>query len=70
MSNAGLNPPANSAEPNNDATEATAFTEAACVAMESSINLDDSSLYLHRELSQLQFNIRVLEQALDPSTPC
>ena len=69
MSNAGLNQPANSAEPNNDATEATAFTEAACVAMESSINLDDSSLYLHRELSQLQFNIRVLEQALDPSTP-
>ena len=28
-------------------------------------NLDDSSLYIHRELSQLQFNIRVLEQALD-----
>jgi polyphosphate kinase len=27
-------------------------------------NLDDSSLYIHRELSQLQFNIRVLEQAL------
>ncbi|WP_218061463.1 hypothetical protein, partial [Paenibacillus polymyxa] len=25
-------------------------------------NLDDSSLYIHRELSQLQFNIRVLEQ--------
>ncbi|MDP1211563.1 hypothetical protein Q6268_28500, partial [Klebsiella pneumoniae] len=24
-------------------------------------NLDDSSLYIHRELSQLQFNIRVLE---------
>jgi polyphosphate kinase len=32
-------------------------------------NLDDSSLYIHRELSQLQFNIRVLEQALDESTP-
>ena len=29
--------------------------------------LDDSSLYIHRELSQLQFNIRVLEQALDES---
>ena len=25
---------------------------------------DDSSLYIHREPSQLQFNIRVLEQAL------
>ena len=24
--------------------------------------LDDSSLYIHRELSQLQFTIRVLEQ--------
>ncbi|MBA1262231.1 polyphosphate kinase 1 [Stutzerimonas sp. NM35] len=32
-------------------------------------NLDDSSLYIHRELSQLQFNIRVLEQALDESCP-
>lgn len=33
------------------------------------VNLDDSSLYIHRELSQLQFNIRVLEQALDESYP-
>src|SRR5450830_485983 len=32
-------------------------------------NLDDSSLDIHRELSQLQFNIRVLEQALDESYP-
>ncbi|RED09496.1 polyphosphate kinase 1 [Pseudomonas oleovorans] len=32
-------------------------------------NVDDSSLYIHRELSQLQFNIRVLEQALDESYP-
>ena len=32
-------------------------------------NLDDSSLYINRELSQLQFNIRVLEQALDESVP-
>ena len=32
-------------------------------------SLDDSSLYIHRELSQLQFNIRVLEQALDESYP-
>ena len=32
-------------------------------------NLDDISLYIHRELSQLQFNIRVLEQALDESSP-
>ena len=31
--------------------------------------VDDSSLYIHRELSQLKFNIRVLEQALDESYP-
>ncbi len=31
--------------------------------------LDDACLYIHRELSQLQFNIRVLEQALIESTP-
>lgn len=40
--------------------------EAAPIAVPS---LDDSSLYIHRELSQLQFNIRVLEQALDPAMP-
>ncbi len=33
------------------------------------IDLGDSSLYVHRELSQLQFNIRVLDQALDESKP-
>src|SRR5690606_14520447 len=31
--------------------------------------LADPSLYLHRELSQLEFNIRVLAQAQDPSVP-
>ncbi|MEA3250823.1 MAG: polyphosphate kinase 1 [Pseudomonadota bacterium] len=31
--------------------------------------LDDPSLYFNRELSHLQFNIRVLEQALDASHP-
>src|SRR5690606_16713302 len=31
------------------------------------VNLDDTSLYIHRELSQLQFNIRVLDMALDES---
>lgn len=39
------------------------------VALLPAPNLDDSSLYIHRELSQLQFNIRVLEQALDESYP-
>ena len=32
-------------------------------------SLDDTSLYIHRELSQLQFNARVLEQSLDESYP-
>jgi polyphosphate kinase len=33
------------------------------------MDLTDSRLYIHRELSQLQFNIRVLDQALDERTP-
>jgi polyphosphate kinase len=33
------------------------------------IDLNDSRLYINRELSQLQFNIRVLDQALDEHTP-
>ena len=32
-------------------------------------DVDDISLYINRELSQLEFNIRVLNQALDESTP-
>ena len=31
--------------------------------------VDDASMYIHREMSQLQFNWRVLEQALDESYP-
>lgn len=33
------------------------------------VNLDSPDLYINRELSHLQFNIRVLEQALDTSHP-
>ena len=32
-------------------------------------DLSDTALYIHRELSQLQFNIRVLDQALGEATP-
>lgn len=51
------------------APQAVAETAAAAPAI-AIPGLDDSSLYIHRELSQLQFNIRVLEQALDESYPC
>ncbi|MCY3003606.1 MAG: polyphosphate kinase 1 [Planctomycetota bacterium] len=33
------------------------------------LDLRDPALYLNRELSQLEFNARVLEQAKDPATP-
>ena len=33
------------------------------------VDLTDKAYYIHRELSQLQFNNRVLEQALDERTP-
>lgn len=72
MSNAESKPLAVQTKPlsENSALESPAPTsEASAVAIAPISNLDDSSLYLHRELSQLQFNIRVLEQALDESTP-
>ena len=33
------------------------------------VDVNDKAYYIHRELSQLQFNNRVLEQALDERTP-
>jgi polyphosphate kinase len=54
------------------ASARAAVAESACARRTRRLpcpGLDDSSLYIHRELSQLQFNIRVLEQALDESYP-
>lgn len=74
MSNAGLTEPTPSAQQTVEApatlvADDTISSDESCAAIAPIINLDDNSLYIHRELSQLQFNIRVLEQALDESTP-
>src|SRR5690554_6506614 len=75
MISPGLNPPVaptKQAEQIIDtvlANSETVTTAESCAAIAAITSLDDSSLYIHRELSQLQFNIRVLEQALDESTP-
>lgn len=47
--------------------ERTAATDMARAG--SDLELGDSAFYINRELSQLQFNIRVLDQALDERTP-
>src|SRR3954447_16404474 len=46
-------------------TTATSSTPAAEVVQ----NLDDPTLYINRELSWLEFNRRVLEEAQDPQVP-
>ena len=75
MSNEGPTQTVQSAEQDSEAAAAASVaytpvtTDEPSVALAPITNLDDSSLYIHRELSQLQFNIRVLEQALDESTP-
>ena len=75
MSNAGPIHPAQTAEHTTETAETVAAVsntltpDESCAALAPLTNLDDSSLYIHRELSQLHFNIRVLEQALDESTP-
>nr|WP_267224100.1 polyphosphate kinase 1 [Dyella silvae] len=43
--------------------------EAPAPAPAAAPDLNDANLYINRELSQLQFNIRVLEQALDERKP-
>lgn len=52
-----------------DGTATRAASEAVPAPLQPVVDLTNSELYLHRELSQLQFNIRVLDQALDERTP-
>jgi polyphosphate kinase len=47
----------------------SAATAAEVIAPAPAVDLNDKAYYIHRELSQLQFNNRVLEQALDERTP-
>src|SRR5437763_6846104 len=54
---------------NHVATAAPSADGAGSPKPDSSIALDDPSLYFNRELSWLEFNRRVLEEAQDPSVP-
>ncbi len=54
-----------SADPRNDSEHGQVVT----ADERPSIALNDPSLYINRELSQLEFNDRVLAQAADPSVP-
>ena len=54
--------------PGNSSGNAGTAADAAVVPA-AAPDLADPRLYIHRELSQLQFNIRVLEQSLDERTP-
>ena len=48
---------------------ATPAANDASTAIAPAVDLGDPRLFIHRELSQLQFNIRVLDQALDERAP-
>jgi polyphosphate kinase len=52
-----------------DAMSAASATAPEAVVSVPAVDFNDKAYYIHRELSQLQFNNRVLEQALDERTP-
>lgn len=55
--------------PHNSSPDASSSATNEGVTPAVPVDLSDSRLYINRELSQLQFNIRVLDQALDERTP-
>ena len=61
--------PANGTVPNGSATTPSAAVSQDGLAALSQQSLDDASLYINRELSWLEFNQRVVDEACDPSVP-
>ncbi|SDT89479.1 polyphosphate kinase 1 [Halopseudomonas salegens] len=55
--------------PDSNPPETSRATPTPVVEPTPAVDINAPELYIHRELSQLQFNIRVLEQALDESYP-
>jgi len=49
--------------------QTTTDISSCCAAIAADIDLTDSAYYLNRELSYIQFNLRVLEQAKNPQHP-